>query len=239
MYDDLAHLWPLVSPPEDYEEEAGYWRDALRDKLGQGRHDILELGVGGGHNLSHLTTDFNATAVDLSEKMLENSRRLNPGVEHHIGDMRTVRLDRKFDAVLIHDAISYMRTEDDLLAAFATARFHLDTGGVFITGPDWYTDTFKSPYVIHSTHRDNGRELTLIEYGYDPDPNDTTVDTVFFFVLNEDGNLRIEQDHHTVGLFPLETWLRLMNEAGFDVEKWGYPVGEQPDYSFLLVGVLR
>ena len=67
MYDELAHLWRLISPPEDYADEARYWRDALRAKLGSGRHEILELGVGGGNNLSHLTSEFQATAVDLSE----------------------------------------------------------------------------------------------------------------------------------------------------------------------------
>ena len=36
LYDELADLWPLVSPPEDYAEEAVYWRDAIRDKLGPG-----------------------------------------------------------------------------------------------------------------------------------------------------------------------------------------------------------
>ena len=121
MYDEFAHLWTLISAPEDYAEEARYWRDALREKLGPGRHEILELGVGGGNNLSHLTSGFQATAVDISEKMLANSTRLNPGVEHHVGDMRTVRLEREFKAVLIHDAISYLTTEDDLRKTFATA----------------------------------------------------------------------------------------------------------------------
>lgn len=72
MYGDLAYLWSLISPPEDYATEAQYWRDALRDKLGPGRHEIIELGVGGGHNLSHLTDDFQATAVDLSQQMLDH-----------------------------------------------------------------------------------------------------------------------------------------------------------------------
>ena len=125
MYNDLAYLWPIISPPEDYTEEAGYWRRAIRETLGEGRHHVLELGVGGGHNLSHLTADFQATAVDVSPRMLEISRTLNPDVEHHLGDMRTVRLGRTFDAVLIHDAVSYMLTEDDLRATFATARAHL------------------------------------------------------------------------------------------------------------------
>ena len=85
MYNDLAYLWPIISPPEDYAEEAGYWRRAIRETLGEGRHQVLELGVGGGHNLSHLTADFQATAVDVSPRMLEISRRLNPDVEHHSG----------------------------------------------------------------------------------------------------------------------------------------------------------
>ena len=142
LYDDLAHLWPLISPPEEYAEEACYWREVLRAKLGPGRHQVLELGVGGGHNLSHLTSDFQATAVDLSEKMLSLSRGLNPGVEHHLGDMRTVRLGRVFQAVLIHDAIQYMLTEADLRAAFATARAHLAPGGVIIAAPRLRLETY-------------------------------------------------------------------------------------------------
>lgn len=50
--------------------------------------------------------------MDLSSRMLEHSRRLNPDGRHHLGDMRTIRLDSVFDAVLIHDAISYMLTEE-------------------------------------------------------------------------------------------------------------------------------
>ena len=111
MYGDLAELWPLISAPEDNAHEASYWRRALRSKLGPGRHSLLELGVGGGNNLSHLTDDFDATAVDLSPGMLVHSQRLNPSVEHHVGDMRTVRLGRKFDAVIAHGAIGYMLTE--------------------------------------------------------------------------------------------------------------------------------
>ena len=41
LYHDLAYLWPIVSPPEGYLEEARYWRDAIRAGLGPGRHRIL------------------------------------------------------------------------------------------------------------------------------------------------------------------------------------------------------
>ena len=54
--------------------------------------------------------------------MLTHSCRLNPGVSHHVGGMRTVRLGETFDAVLVHDAISYMTSEADRLSVFETAR---------------------------------------------------------------------------------------------------------------------
>ena len=101
MYEEFAHLWTLISAPEEYAGEAACWRETLREKLGSGRHEIMELGVGGGNNLSHPTGDFQATAVDISEKMLANSMRLNPGVEHHVGDMRSFRLDKR--SYPVHD----------------------------------------------------------------------------------------------------------------------------------------
>lgn len=226
LYRDLVHLWPLTSPPEDYAEEAEYWRRELKRTLGPGRHHILELGVGGGHNLSHLTNDFDATAVDLSDAMMDHSRKLNPSVEHVLGDMRTIRLGRLFDAVLIHDAIDYMISEDDLRAVFATARAHLRPGGVFITAPDSYVETFKSPAIAHETNHKDGEELTFIEYCSDPDPSDTETDTVYVFFHTEAGKLKVEVDRHVNGLFSIETWRSLLIEAGFAVEQVDYPVSE-------------
>jgi hypothetical protein len=238
LYGDLAHLWPLVSPPGDYAAEARVWRDILRSRLGPGRHAILELGVGGGHNLSHLTADFEAVAVDLSESMLRLSNRLNPGVEHHVGDMRTVRLGRKFRAVLIHDAISYMLTEADLRAAFDTAAAHLDPGGVLVVAPDRFRETFRDPCVDSATNSDGQTQLTCIEYTCDPDPSDTTVETILFYLIRSGGRLQIELDRHITGLFPRRRWLDLLAEAGFQVEPYSCRQGDTPGSPILLVGTL-
>ena len=239
MYDEFAHLWPLISTRQDYENEAQLWRDALRDKLGPGRHEILELGVGGGHNLSYLTEDFQATAVDVSEKMLLNSVALNPSVEHHVGDMRSIRLAKSFRAVLIHDAIGYMLTEDDLRSTFATARAHLERGGVLVVAPDDFRETFSGPRVTHGTNSDGNTQLTQIEYQYDPDPEDTVIESRMFFLILEGDKLRVEQDRHILGLFSLQTWLDLMQESGFAVEKYPYDVHDDGRKTYLLVGVLQ
>ena len=239
LYSDLAFLWPIISPPEEYSEESGYWRQALWDKLGFGKHNILELGVGGGHNLSHLTRDFHATAVDVSPQMLSLSKKLNPGVVHHLGDMRTVRLGRTFDGVLIHDAVSYLLTEVDLSATFATARAHLRPGGVLLVAPDWVRESSPAPAEFVWVRKKEDLEVTVREYLHDPDPTDNIIESVYSYTIKEDGKLRVEQDTHTTGLFSTGTWTRLMKEASFQVETSKLPVNDGGYGGILFSGVLR
>ena len=148
-------------------------------------------------------------------------------------------MGKKFKAVLIHDAISYMLTEEDLRQTFTTAAVHLEDGGVFVMAPDYFRETFHGPRVSHSTRSDGPTELTHIEYEYDPDPNDTTIESIMFYLIRENGVLRMEQDRHVTGLFPVQTWVDLMTDTGFAVEKWEYPVHDDGRESFLLVGVLK
>ena len=239
LYNELAYLWPAISPPEDYAVEAEDWRRALRKYLGPGRHRLLELGVGGGHNLSHLTGEFDAVAVDISPNMLNLSRRLNPTVEHHVGDMRTFRLPgRTFDAVLIHDAICYMLIEDDLRAAFGTARAHLRPGGLFLVAPDLVRDTFRPGMKLNwSTERD-GVQIATEEIVYDPDPADSAVESHFTYTINERGARRVERDIHVTGLFPIATWMFLMEEAGFRTDRIPLPGDGDGCGEHLFCGVL-
>ena len=118
MYAQLADWWPLMSDPSDYEEEAGIFRATLEELAAEPIRSLLELGSGGGHNASHLKQHYEMTLVEPSMGMREVSRALNPECEHVLGDMRDVRLERDFDAVFVHDAISYLTTEADLRAAF-------------------------------------------------------------------------------------------------------------------------
>ena len=38
-------------------------------------------------------------------------------------------------------------------------------------------------------------------------------------MIKEDGQLRIEQDRHIAGPFPLDTWVSLLAQSGFHIEK--------------------
>ena len=92
LYDDLTSWWPLLSAPEDYEEEAEFYARQLREHCATPPRTLLELGSGGGNNAFHMKREFELTLVDKSPGMVDVSRRLNPECEHAVGDMRTVRL---------------------------------------------------------------------------------------------------------------------------------------------------
>ena len=237
LYYELAYLWPIISPPEEYASEAAYLGDNIHEKLGPGRHRLLELGVGGGHNLSHLTSDFECIAVDLSPDMLALSQGLNPGIEHHIGDMRNIRLGQTFDAVLVHDAASYLLTEQDLKETFETAALHLRPGGLFLVAPDWVEETFPDGWVYTWDRQQGDIEVKIEEVMVDLDPSDTQVESTYTYTIKKGGKVTVEVDTHVTGLFATHTWTRLMEEVGFSVELRPLPPNEGGYGSRLFIGV--
>jgi SAM-dependent methyltransferase len=237
LYGDLAWMWPIISPPQDHVEEARRARDVIVEHAGIEVESLLHLGCGGGHDDFGLKRWFRVTGVDLSPRMLELARGLNPEADYHEGDMRSVRLDRTFDAVFLGDAVCYMLSEEDLAAAFRTAFEHLEPGGAFITFVELTPETFVQNRTTVIQGRKGSAEIVFIENYYDPDPSDTTLEATFQYLIREDGEQRMETDHHLLGLFPVRTWIDRMEDAGFtDISD---TVVDLPDYPGLhtLVGV--
>ena len=221
LYAEFASWWPLMSAPQDYEEEAAIYEEALADAVRRDADTCLELGSGGGNNASFLKRRFQMTLVEPSEGMLAHSRALNPECEHVRGDMRDVRLGRQFDCVFVHDAVAYMTTEVDLRRAIETAALHCAPGGAALFCPDHVSENFE-PSTDHGGHDGRGgdtRAMRYLEWTWDPDPADTTYTADYTLVMREaDGSVQVAHDRHIEGLFPRQTWLRLLSEAGFEVK---------------------
>lgn len=231
MYHDLAWLFPIITPPEDYANEASEFTRAIHQFSLRPAHTLLNLGAGAGHNDLHLKKTFQVTGLDLSESMLALARNLNPEVEYLVGDMRSARLERKFDAVMIADAVGYMLTESDLLAAFHTAYVHLEPGGVFCTYAEETQEKFKQNGMYTTTHQAGDLEVALVENYYDADSQDTRYESTFLFLIRQQGKLTIEVDQHFCGLFPLATWQRLLEQAGFQVHELHFAEGDCPFFA--------
>lgn len=215
FYGSLAPWWPLISPVEDYADEAAYLARLLRE-VPRPTRSVLELGSGGGHLAHHLAGEFCLTLTDLSPEMLAASRALNPDCVHHRGDMRSLRLTERFDAVIVHDAIDYMTTEADLSAVFTTASHHLRPRGRLLIVPDHTFETFEPGTDISGSDSHDGGGARLFEWTWDPDPTDTWVRTEYVFVLrDEQGVVTTTSESHRHGLFPEATWIRLLTRAGY------------------------
>jgi SAM-dependent methyltransferase len=218
LYAALADWWPLLSPPEEYEEESGHYARLLREACTGEARTLLELGSGGGSNASFLKRHFGCTLVDLSPRMLAQSRRLNPDCEHLEGDMRAVRLGRQFDVVFVHDAVCYMTTREDLARAIETAFVHCRPGGAALFAPDYLCETFVPSSDCGGTD-DGRRGLRYLEWTWDPDPDDTTYTVDYAYLLREpDGTVHVEHDRHVEGLFSRAEWLGALRGAGFVAE---------------------
>lgn len=217
LYDDLVPWYLLLDPREDHADEAAEYDAALRRALGTEGGSLLELGAGAGNNASYLAPAWRCTLVDLSPRMSALSRAQLPDAEHVVGDMRTIRLGRTFDAVLVHDAVVYMTTEDDLRAAVETAWAHTRPGGAALFVPDCLRESFVEGCALHE-HDAEGRSLRCMEWSWDPDPSDTAYTVEYALLLREGGDVRAVHDRHVEGLFDEATWVRLLGEVGYAVE---------------------
>lgn len=225
MYDEMADWFHLLTPPADYAGEADFLLGVLKAHVDGPLETLLELGSGGGNTASHLKAHLALTLTDMAPAMLRLSRALNPECEHLEADMRTARLGRTFDAVLIHDAVMYMATEADLGAALETAFMHCRPGGAAVLAPDCVRETFQ-PSTSHGGHDGDGRALRYLEWSYDPDPGDTSYLTDFAILLREgDSDVRVRYDRHVMGLFGRDQWLALLRTVGFQGHALDDPTG--------------
>ncbi len=235
LYTDLAWLWPLWGDATD--EYARYCRHvtALIERHARhGTKTLLDIGCGGGKNVLNLKGRFDVTGVDLSPAMLAQASDLNPESTFVQGDMRTFRLGRTFDAVLMDDAISYMTCLSDFVAAFSTASSHLSTGGVLVATPDMTTETFEQNRTVATTATRTpttpAMDVVFVENAYDPDPADEQYQATIIYLIRDHGRLRIETDHWSMGLFSLDVWRRVLREVGLEVHESRY-VGAEDEYT--------
>ena len=218
LYRDLAGWFHLLTAPEDYRVEAEFYQKVLTENSRIPIKEVLEMGSGGGNNASHFKEHFRLTLTDISEDMLRVSRGLNPECEHIQGDMRTLRLERQFDAIFVQDAISYLTREKDITDTFKTAYIHCRTGGAVLFSPDYVKESFLEN-TRHGGHSGDGRHLRYLEWTHDPDPDDTQYLVDMAYVMDDGKVVNCHHDRHRMGLFPRDTWLRLMKEVGFSAVK--------------------
>ena len=145
-FGSYAQYYDLLYRDKPYAAEAGHLHELLRAHA-PGARALLELGCGtGAHAVALAALGYEIHGIDASATMLALAQpRASAVVSFALGDARTVRVPRRFDAVIsLFHVMSYQTSNADLAAAFATARAHLEPGGTFVFdcwyGPAVLTD---------------------------------------------------------------------------------------------------
>jgi SAM-dependent methyltransferase len=184
---------------------------------------------------------FTVHGIERSAEMLARSLALtekNAGSGHDRlafsqGDIRYIRLNNNFDtAISLFHVISYQTTNDDVSAAFQTARKHLNPGGIFIFdvwyGPAVLTDR---PAVRIKRMADEHTEITrLAEPVLHPNENLVDVNYHVFVRDLQSGMVRELRETHVMRYFFMPELNLFAMQNGFKnlhAEEWlsGKPPG--------------
>jgi SAM-dependent methyltransferase len=120
---------------------------------------VLDLGCGtGGHVLPLAARGYAVTGADRSAGMLRaaraKARAESVAASFVRGDARTLRLGRRFDAVISMFAVlGYQTADADIRAALATAAAHLKPGGLLVF------DVWFGPAVLADPPGDRVKEV--------------------------------------------------------------------------------
>ena len=143
IFKKYASYYNLLYANKDYTAEVDYIEALLKKyrvkhppSFTKTSTRLLDLGCGTGRHAKYfLQKNYSVVGVDLSPEMVaiakESVSKTNE--QYLVGDVRSIRLEDKFDMVssLFHVA-SYQNTLADLGAFIETAALHLERGGMFL-----------------------------------------------------------------------------------------------------------
>lgn len=218
-FENYSRYYNLLYREKNYSAEAEYVHKLIRTHVPEAR-TMLELGCGTGrYSREFARLGYAVDGVDLSETMLAEARKSgSDNLNFLCGDMRSVRMGKKYDAVtaLFH-VMSYQTTNRDVLDTLTTIKEHLTPQGVacfdFWYGPAVLT---QRPEVRVKEAEDDEIRVTRIAMPV-MHPNENVTDVNYkIFVRNKETNIVDEiQECHRMRYFFMPEWSLFLKENGF------------------------
>ena len=138
--DIYAGIYDAINHDKDYSSECDLLERIFSQYAQIPVRRILDLGCGTGHHAERLAErGYEVVGVDRSPHMVGLARSRHPKnhstqhPDYYLDDLRSFRIDRKFDAAIMMFAVlSYQLEDHDVLAALETTRVHLREGGLLL-----------------------------------------------------------------------------------------------------------
>lgn len=161
-----------------------------------------------------LKKDFDISGIDKNESMLNISRKINPDIKYKKGDMRTFRINKKFDVVMCLDALAHLTSYGNLKLALRNLSMHLKKDGLLIFSLDPVMESFKETSTEKYSKGD--LEVTLIQLNHKRNRKDIKFDSCIVFVIKEKGReMKVCTDQSIMGLFEVMKVKKILAGLGF------------------------
>jgi SAM-dependent methyltransferase len=127
-----SKIYNQIYKKKNYIKETNYIVTLLK-KNKIFKKNILEFGLGTGNHAKYLIKkNYNVVGIEKSSDMIKFAKKI-PKLKCILGDIRSIRLKKKFDAILsLFHVINYMLTSSDINNFFKTANVHLKGRGVLV-----------------------------------------------------------------------------------------------------------
>lgn len=224
VFKDYAYYYNSFYKDKDYKHEAEQV-DFLLRKYGKDVNKIINLGCGTGrHDIELSKIGYHCAGIDLSVSMIDiarkNAERANALIDFDVADVRQYKTEIKYDAVIsLFHVMSYQNTNQDIMAAFKTARSLVEREGIFIFdvwyGPGVLTDM---PSVRVKKIEDERNELIRIARPVMHDKeNLVEVCYEIFVIEKETGKTRTINETHNMRYFFRPEIEFLLRESRFEL----------------------
>jgi len=228
-YESLAWTETLLNTPEEVQEEVDYlwqaWKQYRATPDGSEKVELLHLGCGAGAYDYWLKEHCQIVGVDLSEGMLQLARERNTEVTYLVGDMRNFQLAKRFQWVLIPDAIDYLQTQQEVNQCLAQITNYLAPGGLLMIVASFAEEFQENNFVYEESEGD--QKVTLYENNHRISTNQ--YESTLVYLLRKGESLSIQQDVHRLGLFSQQQWQQACAANGLEVLSQN-PVEHYQDY---------
>lgn len=153
LYKDLAPVYEAMYHTFiNYQEEYACYGSILKK---YGKKQVLEIGCGTGNLASYFQKNGIAyQGMDLNQEMIDLAKMKAPTSHFIKGDMRNFKLDQPTESIIITARTSsYLFTNQDVQAAFATIHNNLQIGGIlsfdFIDANQFIPSIANGKEIIH------------------------------------------------------------------------------------------
>ncbi|MDP3065835.1 MAG: class I SAM-dependent methyltransferase [Methanobacteriaceae archaeon] len=214
LYRKYAQYYDLIYDWMDYPGESEFITEIVALNKKSDGLELLDVACGTGGHAQYLKDSFNVMGVDLNPEMLEIARKKLPDVNFVQGDMKNLKLNKKFDFVVcLFSAINYNSNLQELRETFERFYNILKPGGVLLFDLGFCLENWDEGRMLVDAAVEGDLQLARICQSR---LQNRVFNANFVFLVKNDGVMDFEIDQHFIGVFPTKDVKNILEELGME-----------------------